>query len=156
MGRHSNFFNELITRFPDLDDRFSAAFFESAIDAGIITVEKQNDSRLWLIRSTDKCMDRSYEYQKVLRELYNQYEQATNPEEKDEIFEKMKEHIGNSDDRVDFWEETKYMYYSYCSVEKLRSMMKEKDGEDHARYWYVFKKVGRYSIAISKPWWYEE
>ena len=156
MGRHSTFFNELTTRFPDLDDRFSAAFFESAIDAGIITVEKQNDSRLWMIRSTDKCMDRSYEYHKALRELDNQYKQAATSEEKDEIFERMKEHIGNGDSRILFWGETQYMYYSYCSVEKLQGMLIEKDGEDYARNWYVFKKVGRYSIAVSKPWWYVE
>ena len=156
MGRHRNFFNELINHFPELEDSFTAVSFESAIDAGIITVEKQNDSRLWLIRSTDKCMDRGYEYYKTFRELDHQFTIATTPEE-EIIFEKMKEHIrNNGDNRILFWEKTRYMYYSYCSVEKLRSMLKEIDGKDNVYSWYVFKKVGRYSIAISKPWWYEE
>jgi hypothetical protein len=101
-------------------------------------------------------MDRSYEYHKVLRELDNQYKHAATSEEKDEIFERMKEHIGHGDSRILFWGETQYMYYSYCSVEKLQSMLKEIDGKDNVYNWYVFKKVGRYSIAISKPWWYEE
>ena len=157
MGRHRNFFNELTNHFPELKDIFTAVSFESAIDAGIITVEKQKDSRLWLIRSTDKCMDLGYEYHKTLRELNHQYTQTTTQEEKEAIFGKMKEHIRNyGDNRILFWEETRYMYYSYCSVEKLQSMLKEIDGKDNVYNWYVFKKVGRYSIAISKPWWYEE
>ena len=154
MGRHRNFFNELINHFPELF--FTAVSFESAIDAGIIIVEKQNGSRLWLIRSTDKCMDRDYEYYKTLRELDLQSKKATTPEE-EIFFEKMKEYIRNNvDNRILFWKETRYMYYSYCSVEKLQSMLKEIDGKDNVYNWYVFKKVGRYSIAISKPWWYEE
>lgn len=157
MGRHRNFFNELTNHFPELEEIFTAVSFESAIDAGIITVEKQNYSRLWLIRSTDKCMDLGYEYHKTLRELNHQYTQTTTQEEKESIFGKMKEHIGNNgDNRILFWEETHYMYYSYCSVEKLQSMLKEIDGKDNVHNLYVFKKVGRYSIAISKPWWYEE
>lgn len=156
MGRHRNFFNELISHFPELEDSFTAVSFESAIDAGIITVEKQNDSRLWLIRSTDKCMDLGYEYHKTLRELFHQFTQTTTQEEEN-IFEKMKEYIRNDVDiRILFWKETRYMYYSYCSVEKLQSMLKEIDGKDNVYNWYVFKKVGRYSIAIKKPWWYEE
>ena len=75
----------------------------------------------------------------------------------DEFFEKMKEYIRNDvDNRILFWKETRYMYYSYCSVEKLQSMLKEIDDKENVYNWYVFKKVGRYSIAISKPWWYEE
>ncbi len=150
MGRHRNFFNELINHFPELF--FTAVSFESAIDAGIITVEKQNDSRLWLIRSTDKCMDRDYEYYKTLRELDLQSKKVTTSEE-EIFFEKMKEYIRNNvDNRILFWKETRYMYYSYCSVEKLQSMLKEIDGKDNVGNWYVFKN----SIAISKPWWYEE
>ena len=154
MGRHRNYFNELINHFPELF--FTAVSFESAIDAGIITVEKQNDSRLCLIRSTDKCMDCDYEYYKTLRELDLQSKKVTTKEE-EILFEKMKEYIRNNvDNRILFWKETRYMYYSYCSVEKLQSMLKEIDGKDNVCNWYVFKKVGRYSIAISKPWWYEE
>ena len=156
MGRHRNFFNELISHFPELEDSFTAVSFESAIDAGIIIVEKQNGSRLWLIRSTDECMDRGYEYYKRFRELEHESTKATMPE-KENIFEKMKEYIRNDvDNRILFWKETRYMYYSYCSVEKLQSMLKEIDDKENVYNWYVFKKVGRYSIAISKPWWYEE
>ena len=111
MGRHRNFFNELINHFPELF--FTAVSFESAIDAGIIIVEKQNGSRLWLIRSTDECMDRGYEYYKRFRELEHQSTKATIPE-KENIFEKMKEYIRNDvDNRILFWKETRYMYYSY-------------------------------------------
>lgn len=90
------------------------------------------------------------------RELEHQSTKATTPEEEN-IFEKMKEYIRNDvDNRILFWKETRYMYYSYCSVEKLQNMLKEIDDKDNVYNWYVFKKVGRYSIAISKPWWYEE
>jgi L-rhamnose mutarotase len=156
MEKYSEFFKEL-NKYYNTQTNFVQAMKE-----GLLTISELTDKKGELCRlvKTEKCIDLSYEYHKKIRELERKYENAKDEKEKEKIFKEIEKLI--YDNGIYLWaiflDNLSSIHFSLiCKTnKKLKEIITKEYTEKFVTEYLIFKKVGKYIMAINKPWWYEK